>query len=67
MTRNVGGKDKTARIILGVVLIGIALLVSVSAVMQIVLFVIAAIALVSAFVGFCPLNQALGINTCDAD
>jgi len=64
MTCNVGGKDKSARIILGVALIGVALLVSVSTTVQTILFVVAAIALVTAFVGFCPLNKLLGIDTC---
>lgn len=64
MTCNVGGKDKTVRIILGIALLGVAFLASVSSTIQIVLVVVAAIALVSAFVGFCPLNQMLGINTC---
>ena len=67
MTCNVGGKDKTLRLILGVLLIGVAFLASVSSTVQIVLLVIAAIAVVTAFVGFCPLNRVLGIDTCDAD
>ena len=32
--------------------------------MQIGLFVVAAIALVTALVGFCPLNKVLGLNSC---
>lgn len=67
MTCNVGGADKTARLIIGVAAAAVALLVDVSSTIQIVLFVVAAIALVTAFVGFCPLNRMLGINTCASD
>ncbi len=67
MTCNVGGKDKTARILLGIVLLAVAFLASVSSTLQIVLLVVAAIALISAFVGFCPVNRMLGINTCGKD
>ena len=67
MTCNVGGKDKTARLILGAVLVGFAFLGSPGSAVQIVLLVIAAMAFVTAFVGFCPLNRMLGIDTCKSD
>jgi hypothetical protein len=66
MTCNVGGADKAVRIIVGAALVAVALLVAMPLALQIVLFVAAAIALVTAFVGFCPLNKLLGINTCKA-
>jgi hypothetical protein len=34
---------------------------------QIVVLVIAAVALVTAFVGFCPANAMFGINTCGGE
>lgn len=64
MTCNVGGPDKAVRIIVGIVLVVIALLVAMPLAMQIGLFVVAAIALVTALVGFCPLNKVLGLNSC---
>ena len=67
MTRNVGGADKKARLVIGVAAAAVALLVNVGTTIQLVLFVVAAIALVTALVGFCPLNRILGINTCKVD
>lgn len=64
LTRNVGGADKVIRIVVGIVLIALMLFADLNATWQIVAGVVAAIALVTAFVGFCPLNGLLGINTC---
>ena len=64
MNRNVGGADKGVRIALGLGLLAAGLLLSVETTVQVVLFVLAGIALVTGLVGFCPLNRLLGINTC---
>lgn len=64
LTRNVGGADKAIRIVVGIVLTALILFADLSATWQIVAGVVAAIALVTAFAGFCPLNRLLGINTC---
>ncbi len=64
MKCNVGGMDRTARIVLGVVLLAVGFFAPLSAAWQIVVFVIAAIALLTAIVGFCPANAIVGINTC---
>lgn len=64
LTRNVGGADKAVRIVLGIALIAFALLSDVSTIWKTVAGIVAAIALVTAFVGFCPLNRLFGINTC---
>jgi len=63
MKRNVGGADRTFRIVLGVVLIAIALLVPLEPVWRGVLLVLAAIALITGLVRFCPLNALIGLNT----
>lgn len=64
LTPNVGGADKAIRIVVGIVLTVLLLFADLDATWQIVAGVVAAIALVTAFVGFCPLNRLLGINTC---
>jgi len=63
MKANVGSTDKTIRIILGVVLLIVGFSVQMSAGLKTVVFVISGIALVTAFINFCPLWAALGINT----
>lgn len=64
MQCNVGGGDKVFRIIVGLALVALPFLVAMSPTLKIVMWIIAAIALVTAFVGFCPLNKVLDINTC---
>ena len=64
--KNVGGIDKTVRIILGIVLLVAGIFVKGGGLGQWALFLLAAIAFVTAFVGFCPLNKLLGINTCQS-
>lgn len=64
MKCNVGGIDMAARLIIGAVLLIAAFTVTMSTMWQTVLLVIAAIALVTGIIRFCPLNALLGINTC---
>ncbi|MEZ5093468.1 DUF2892 domain-containing protein [Nocardioides sp.] len=64
MTTNVGSPDKIARIVLGVVAAVVAFLVGPASVLGIILFVVAAILVVTALTGFCPLYRIVGINTC---
>lgn len=61
---NVGGADKTLRIIVGIALAEFIVLAQVDSLWKVIGGVAAAIALVTAFVGFCPLNRLIGINTC---
>lgn len=64
---NVGGADKTLRILIGLALAAFAWMSDLGPTAKIILAVIAAIALITAFIGFCPLNRLLGINTCKKD
>lgn len=64
MKCNVGGMDMTSRLILGVVLLVIGLTVPMALAWQVLVFVVAAIALVTGIVRYCPLNALLGLNTC---
>lgn len=52
MKKNVGGVDKVLRIVMGLVLVVIGLVVNMSTGPRIGVFVVAAIALVTAFTGF---------------
>ena len=63
MKPNVGGMDRIGRIVLGIVMLVVGLTAPISMTWQIVVFVVAAVALVTAAVRFCPANALLGINT----
>jgi hypothetical protein len=64
MKCNVGGVDMAARLIVGLALVVVGLSVPMSIVWQVVVFVIAAIALVTGIIRYCPLNALMGLNTC---
>lgn len=64
LTCNVGGADKTIRVVLGVVLLAIGLFAGMSTIWTIVAYAAAVIALLTALIGYCPLNALFGINTC---
>lgn len=61
---NVGGIDKTLRIVLGILLVAVGFFMDLSATWTIVAYVLAIIALLTALVNYCPLNQLFGIDTC---
>lgn len=63
MKLNVGGIDRTGRIVVGIVLVLVAVFAPIGTIWQIVAGVIAAVALVTAAVQFCPANALLGIDT----
>ena len=67
MKPNVGGIDRIARIVIGIVLLVVGLAAPVGTTWQIVALVVAAIALVTATVRFCPANAILGINSCELE
>ena len=64
MKPNVGGMDRYARFGVGIVLLVIGLTAPIGMTWQIVVLVVAAVALVTAAVRFCPANLLFGINTC---
>ena len=64
MKANVGSKDKMVRGLLAVVAVVLAFVTGPSSALGIVLFVVTAIAALTALVGVCPLYKVLGINTC---
>lgn len=67
MKHNVGGVDRIGRIVVGIVLLIVGLTAPVEMTWRIVALVVAAIALVTATVRFCPANWLLGINTCERE
>lgn len=67
MKCNVGGIDRTGRIVLGVVLLIVGLAAPIEMTWRIVALVVAAIALITAVVRFCPANAIFGINTCGGE
>ena len=67
MKCNVGGIDRTVRIVLGVVLLTAGLAAPVELIWRIVALAVAGIALVTAAVRFCPANAVMGINSCEGE
>jgi hypothetical protein len=65
MKCNVGGIDRTGRIVLGIALLVVGLAAPLEMTWRIVALVVAAVALVTAAIGFCPANAIFGINTCE--
>ena len=69
MERNVGGMDRTARLVLGPLLavVGLAVVfdvVSTNVYLGGALVAVGAILLVTGAVQQCPINSLLGVNTC---
>ena len=65
MKCNVGGMDRTFRVMLGIMLLLVGLAAPIEMTWRVVALVIAAIALVTATVRFCPVNAIFGINSCE--
>ena len=63
MTRNVGTVDRVVRTVLGLAAVVWAFSVGLSSAVGILLVGAAAVLLVTAAVGFCPLYRLLGIST----
>ncbi|MDP3894190.1 DUF2892 domain-containing protein [Nocardioides sp.] len=64
MTRNLSNTDRILRTGLGVVLVAFAIPAGVASISGVVLYVLGAVMLGTAALGFCPLYTALGISTC---
>jgi hypothetical protein len=63
MTRNMGRTDRIIRGAVGVVAVVLAILAGATSGLGIVLWVVAAVMLGTALVGFCPIYRLLGIDT----
>jgi hypothetical protein len=68
MKANTGSTDRIIRIVLAIIIGYYAYSTSFEvAWIQIVLYVVAAILLITTFIKFCPLYAIFGINTCKID
>jgi len=67
MRTNEGTTDRILRAAAGVVALVIALMTGLGSVGGILMLVVAAILLVTAATGFCPLYRAFGLSTCPVD
>ncbi|HXU93093.1 MAG TPA: DUF2892 domain-containing protein [Gallionella sp.] len=67
MKCNVGGLDRTGRIVIGIVLLIVGLVAPIGMVWRVVALIVAAIALITAIVRFCPANAIFGVNTCEGE
>lgn len=63
LPQNVGSIDRVVRIVLGIGLVAVALGGAVAGPLLAVTWAVAAIALVTGAIGFCPLYFVLGIST----
>ena len=65
MTCNVGGIERTIRMIAGLAFLAIATFAALPLGWMIAFYVIGAVALVTGAIGFCPAWRLIGINTCE--
>jgi hypothetical protein len=64
MSRNMGSADRLARaVLIAPIAVVLAFVVGAGSALGIVLFVVAAVMLGTAAVGFCPLYRLLGVDT----
>ncbi len=63
MVKNVGSPDKIARYLIAVVAVVVGVLVGATSVLGILLFLVAAIMVLTAALGFCPIWRVIGVNT----
>lgn len=66
MTCNVGGIERSIRILLGILMLGIGALANLSLLGTAITLVLGTIALVTGVIEYCPLWTLLGVNTCPA-
>jgi len=64
MKKNMGGTDRSIRIMLAALMVGLYYFNVIEGVLGIVLLVFASIFVLTSFVSFCPLYLPFGINTC---
>lgn len=64
MNCNVGKADKFARILVALAAAGVAVFGGVDGWLRVVLYVVAAVMLLTALAGFCPLYRLLGVSSC---
>jgi uncharacterized membrane protein HdeD (DUF308 family) len=63
MTKNVGGMERTIRVVVGIVLLALAFLHVITGTLAIAAYVVGAIALLTGTIRYCPAWSIFGINT----
>lgn len=63
LEKNEGDMDRAARVVIGVVLVALAYLKFVSAPIDLVLYVVGAVLVLTGITGFCAIYKLFGINT----
>ncbi len=66
MTCNVGGVERSIRIVLGVLFLAVGVLSELPPMGAGIMMVVGVVALVTGAIGFCPAWKLFGINTCAA-
>ncbi len=64
MSRNMGTLDRSARVILGLVLLAYAFFAGSGSLLTVGAAVVGIVMLVTSAVGFCPLYRLIGLRTC---
>ena len=64
MTCNVGGVERSIRILLGILMLGIGAFANLSLIGTAIALTLGTIALVTGVIEYCPLWTLLGVNTC---
>ncbi len=64
MKKNMGGPDRTIRLLIAAILVALYYFDVIDGTSAIVLLVVAAIFVLTSFISFCPLYTLLGVNTC---
>ncbi len=64
MKCNVGGGDRVVRLAGGVVCVALALFAGFPTALNVLLYVVGAIGIVTGVISWCPASALMGINTC---
>jgi hypothetical protein len=64
MNQNVGTSERAIRLLVAIILVSLALFAPMTFYVKLALYVVAAIAVVTAAFGYCPLWTLFGVNTC---
>lgn len=64
MKKNMGKTDRIVRVVIAVVIAGLYYGGYISGTLGLVLLILAAVFVITSFMGYCPLYAPLGLNTC---
>jgi len=64
MKKNMGGMDRTVRLIIALVVVALYYFGVISGTLATILLILAGIFVITSVISFCPLYTLFGINTC---